>query len=62
MNIIQLKSFLLKGNKWRKVIFGLPVLVAIFMLWLDHFKIKVSFSRCFVILFLSTEVLLFYIF
>jgi len=36
MNINQLKSFLLEGNKWWKVLFGLPVVAVIFMLGLDH--------------------------
>ncbi|AMK76529.1 MULTISPECIES: poly(3-hydroxybutyrate) depolymerase [Methylomonas] len=45
MNIIQLKSFLLEGNKWRKVLFGLPVIIVILMLWLDYSDSSTELGR-----------------
>ncbi|PKD40503.1 poly(3-hydroxybutyrate) depolymerase [Methylomonas sp. Kb3] len=45
MNIHQLKSFLPERDKWRRVLFGLPVVAVIFLLWLDHRGTSVELGR-----------------
>ncbi len=36
MNMTQLKVYLLRTNSWQKVLFGLPILVMVVMLLMDH--------------------------